>query len=579
MEKTASEIIKSYIFRHNRAWIWGIVAVGLTTMFTMAAPWILRQAINALHQEVTANRLLIYSGAIIGVTIVQGIFRYIMRQTMIVASRDIEYEIRGDLFAHILKLDRPYFDKMPTGDIMARLTNDLLAIRAMVGPGIMYFISTLFTFTMALVLMLIIDRKLTLIAFAPLPIISAFTYFLGKEVFKRYMKVQEQYSAITAEVQENLAGIRVVKAYVQEDNAIKRFGLFNRDYIRKNLRMIKIWGLFFPAIFGLAGAAIALVLWIGGNQVIDGVLTLGDLVAFTAYLMLLMWPMAALGWVIGLYQRGMASMARIARIFNTSSVIKAPADKANAKEIEGKIEFKNLRFSYDSKPVIDGLNLQINPGQTVAILGHTGSGKSSLVSLIPRLYPIPRGMIFIDDIDLNDYALDSLRSQIGYVAQETILFSQSIQSNIAFGGMTTEPGIKESAEIAGIARDIDSFPSGFDTILGERGITLSGGQKQRTALARALAIKPKILILDDVFSSVDTSTEEQILNNLRQIFTQCTTLIISHRVSTVKNSDLIVVLKDGRIAESGTHNQLLTDGGLYARLYERQLLKQQLEAL
>jgi ATP-binding cassette subfamily B multidrug efflux pump len=579
MEKTASEIIKTYIFRHTRVWIWGIVAVGMTTIFTMAAPWILRQAINALQKEVTAKHLLVYSGAIIGVTIIQGVFRYIMRQTMIVASRDIEYEIRGDLFAHILKLDRPYFDKMPTGDIMARLTNDLLAIRAMVGPGIMYFISTLFTFTVALVLMLILDRKLTLIAFAPLPIISAMTYFLGKEVFKRYMKVQEQYASITAEVQENLAGIRVVKAYVQEDNAIKRFGLFNADYIRKNLHMIKIWGLFFPVIFGFAGTAVALILWVGGNQVINGVLTLGDLVAFTAYLMLLLWPMAALGWVIGLYQRGMASMERVAKIFNTSSVISTPADKAVAREIEGKIEFKNLRFSYNGKPVIDDVSLQINPGQTVAILGHTGSGKSSLISLIPRLYPIDRGMVFIDDIDINDYALESLRSQIGYVAQETILFSQTIQSNIAFGGMTAESGIKESAEIAGIARDIDDFPSGFETILGERGITLSGGQKQRTALARALAIKPKILILDDVFSSVDTSTEEQILTNLRQIFTQCTTLIISHRVSTVKNSDLIVVLKDGRIAESGTHSRLLADGGLYAELYERQLLKQQLEAL
>jgi ATP-binding cassette subfamily B multidrug efflux pump len=579
MGKTASEIIKSSIFRNTRVWVWGTIAVGLTTAFTMAAPWILRQAVNALQEHVTPKHLLIYSGAIIGVTIIQGIFRYIMRQTMIVASRDIEYEIRGDLFAHILKLDRPYFDKMPTGDIMARLTNDLLAVRAMVGPGIMYFISTVFTFVVALVLMLIIDRKLTIIAFAPLPVISALTYFLGKEVFKRYMKVQEQYASITAEVQENLTGIRVVKAYVQEDSAIERFGQFNRDYIRLNLHIIKIWGLFFPVIFGFAGAAGALVLWIGGSQVISGALTLGDLVAFTAYLMLLMWPMAALGWVIGLYQRGMASMERIAKIFNTSPVIKISSDKAIVKEIKGKIEFKDLRFAYDSKPVIEGLNLEIEPGQTVAILGHTGSGKSSLISLIPRLYPIPRGMVFIDDIDINDYALDSLRSQIGYVAQETILFSQTIQSNIAFGGEINEPGIKESAEIAGIAGDIDSFPSGFDTILGERGITLSGGQKQRTALARALAIKPKILILDDVFSSVDTSTEEQILENLRRIFTQCTTLIISHRVSTVKNSDLIVVLKDGRIAESGTHNRLLADGGLYAELYERQLLKQQLEAL
>jgi len=565
MEKTASEIIKSTII--------------LTTVFTMASPWILRQAINVLQEGVTIQKLIFYALAIVGATIIQGVFRFLMRQTMIVTSRNIEYELRNDLFDHLLKLDRQYYNKMSTGDIMARMTNDLEAVRAMVGPGIMYFTSTLFTFTAAVTLMSIINIKLTLVTFIPLPFISALTFFISREVHKRYAKIQEQYSKITADVQENLSGIRVIKAYVQEDNAIKRFGRLNREYIRKNLAMIRIWGLFFPAIFGFAGMAAALVLWVGGNQVINGQLTLGDLVAFTAYLMLLMWPMAALGWVMGLYQRGMASMKRIARIFNSSPVIISPSSGAVKKDIQGKIEFKQLEFAYNGKPVLNDIDLAIAPGQTVAILGHTGSGKTSLVSLIPRLYPTRRGMLYIDDIDINDYDLHSLRSQIGLVAQETILFSQSIESNITFSGEITDHKIKDIAVLAGIADEIEDFPSGYQTILGERGITLSGGQKQRTALARALAIKPKILILDDAFSSVDTATEEQILQNLRTIFSTCTTLIISHRISTVKNSDYIVVLENGRIAETGNHDELIALGKLYARLYERQLISQELEAL
>lgn len=579
MENNASEILRSYLFRHKRMWVYGIITVIFTTVFTMAAPWILKDAIDTLHKGATAHRLLTYALAIIFVTVVQGIFRYLMRQTMIVTSRDIEYEIRGDLFKHILTLDRPYFDETPTGDIMARLTNDLLAVRSLVGPGIMYFIQTFFTFLVTLVLMLIIDKRLTLIAFIPLPAISILTYFIGKEVHKRYMKIQEQYASITTEVQENLSGIRVVKAYVQEENAINRFARFNGEYVKKNMAMVRIWGLFFPIIFGLSSLAIALVLWLGGDQVINGTLTLGELVAFSSYLMLLMWPMAALGWVLGLYQRGMASMKRITEIFQASPVIKSPETGIKLQDIKGKIEFRNLTFGYESQPVIRNVNLLIEPGQTVAIVGHTGSGKSSLVSLIPRLYPIPRGMLFVDDIDINDYEVECLRSQIGYVAQESVLFSQTIQHNIAFGGEIPEKSIRESASLAHIAGDIEGFPGGYETMLGERGITLSGGQKQRTALARALAIQPRILILDDVFSSVDTSTEEQILQNLHQVFSTCTTLIISHRVSTVKNSDLIIVLKDGQIAERGTHGQLLSLGGLYAQLHERQLLKQQLEAL
>jgi ATP-binding cassette subfamily B protein len=579
MEKTASQIIKSYLYRYKSRWLWGFLMVLLSTAFSMVSPWVLRQAINALQQGVTVEKLIIYAATIVAATIIQGIFLFYMRQTMIVASRMIEYDLRNDLFAQILKLDRPYFDKTPTGELMARMTNDLDAVRNMIGPGIMYFVTTVFTFSMAFILMIIINVKLTIVAFLPLPFITITTYFLGREVHKRYIKIQEQYARITTEVQENLSGIRVIKAYVQEDNEIKRFGRLNRDYIRKNLQMVKIWGTIFPVVFGFAGLSIALVLWIGGNQVINKTGTLGDLVAFTAYLMLLLWPVAALGWVIGLYQRGMASMKRIAEIFNANPQIPSPIDSGLKQPIVGKIEFRNLSFAYGEKRVLHDITLTIPAGKTVAILGHTGSGKTSLVSLIPRLYPIPRGMLFIDDTDINDIDIFDLRSQIGLVAQETFLFSQTIEDNISLGGRSSKNVVGETASIASIADDINGFPSGFQTLVGERGITLSGGQRQRTALARALAISPKILILDDAFSSVDTATEENILTNLRQVMGNCTSLIISHRVSTVKTADLIVVLENGAIAESGTHEQLLRKGGLYAVLHERQLIKQELEAL
>lgn len=567
-----------YLLRYRWRWLLGLGAVILSVSFSMIVPWVLRQAIDSLNSGVAADKLVRYAVIIVSATLIQGIFLYFMRQTMIVASRKIEYDLRRDYFDKILKLDRPYFDKTPTGDIMAKATNDLEAVRNMIGPGIMYFANTVFTFTMALAMMLVINPLLTLISISPLPLISISTYYLGRKVHRHYSRIQEQYSTLTTEVQESLSGIRVIKAYVQEENVWRRFAKINGEFIKRNLDMIRVWGLFFPLIFGLAGVSIALVLWIGGGQVIRGTSSLGDLVAFASYLMILLWPMAALGWVAGMYQRGMASMKRIAEVFNSRPVIVSPAG-AKAGIIKGDIEFRNLHFAYDGNPVLSGINLKIPARSRVAFVGRTGAGKSTLISLIPRIYPVGDGMLFIDGIDVNRYDLAALRSQIGLVSQEPFLFSISIKDNIGFGVKSGQLDPEKYAAAASVADDINAFENGYDTLIGERGITLSGGQKQRLALARALAINPKIIILDDAFSSVDTSTEENILNNFAEALAGCTVILISHRISTVKNCDMIYVLDKGRIVESGVHDELLAKGGLYANIHERQLIEQELEAI
>jgi ATP-binding cassette subfamily B multidrug efflux pump len=568
-----------YMRKHTRLWIAGFVSVAISNLFMVAGPWILRSAINSLESNVTAKGLALYAAAILGVTLVSGIFRYFMRQTLIVASRKIEYDFRNEFFKHLLTLDRNYYDRIPTGDIMARATNDLDSVRNMLGPGITYSYSTALTLIFSLILMGVISVQLTLLSMIPMPIITFLVFFLGREVNKRFTAIQEKYSDITARAQESFSGIRVVKAYVQEQAEIDDFSNLSIDYVKKNMSMVKIWGMFWPAIALFGGLAVVMVLWFGGKAVIAGTISLGDFVAFTAYLLMLIWPMASLGWVIGLYQRGKASLVRMKQVFDARPDIRN-RQGAITRTITGKIEFKNLRFAYDSSEIIRGIDLAIEPGTSLAIIGETGSGKSTLVSLLLRAYPVRSGMIFIDDIDINNYSLESLRSQIVPVMQETFLFSETIRSNIAYSNYEQDlESVMKSAYLAGLSSEIDDFPHAYDTILGERGITLSGGQKQRAALARALAADPKVLILDDAFSSVDTHTEEAILTNIRQEIKGRTVIMISHRISTVKGADLILVLGDGKIIERGRHADLLAQGGRYAELYEKQLLRDELEAL
>ncbi|UCC80824.1 MAG: ABC transporter ATP-binding protein [Candidatus Zixiibacteriota bacterium] len=577
--KSTPGVLRPYLLRYKKLWIAGIFAVAFTNIFMLAAPWILRIAINDLEKGVTTSRLAIYAGAILLVTLISAAFRFMMRQTMIVASRKVEYDFRNDFFDHILTLDRKYYDRTPTGDIMARASNDMDSVRAMIGPGIMYFCSTAIALVLAISIMIKISLKLTLLALIPMPIITVLVFFLGREVNKRYAKIQKQYSDMTARAQESFAGVRVVKAYVREDSEIEDFGSISMEYVRKNMSMVRVWGFFFPAIVLFSGVALIVVLWFGGKAVIEGTINLGDFVAFSAYLLLLIWPMAALGWVVGLYQRGKASLGRINQILEEKPVV-ADAAGVVTREIEGKIEFRNLRFGYGRDIVLNDVSILIEPGTRVALIGDTGGGKTTLVSLLQRAYPVDRGMVFIDDIDINDYDLKCLRSQIVPVMQETFLFSDTIRHNIAYGRPDVEmESIRRFALTAGIAAEIDEFPKEYETILGERGITLSGGQKQRTALARALSSNPRILILDDAFSAVDTRTEEEILTNLRQILSGRTTITISHRISTVKDSDVILVLKDGVIVEKGCHADLVGAGGHYAKLYERQLLQDELETL
>jgi len=572
-------ILRPYFLKYKKRWLAGLLAVALTDIFMLAGPWILKDAVDAMEKNTTARELAAYAAAIIGVTLISALFRFIMRQTMIVASRRIEYDFRNDFFSHLLTLDRKYFDKTPTGDIMARATNDLDSVRSMIGPGIMYFCSTAVTLLLALSLMIKIDPALTLYAITPMPIITILVFWLGREINKRSTKILEQYSAITARTQENFSGIRVVKAYVQEAAETGDFSLLNIEYIKRNMSMFRVWGIFSPAIALFSGMAAIMVLWFGGRSVVDGSITLGDFVAFTAYLLHLIWPMAALGWVVGLYQRGRASLARIEEILRAGPEV---INRTNpiSREIKGKIEFRNLRFSHDSKEILRSINAVIEPGMQAAVIGATGSGKSTLLSLLLRTYPVERGMIFIDDIDINDYELHSLRTQIVPVMQETFLFSETIRSNIAYGNYDQSSGsVAKFAAAAGMAGEIEEFPDKFDTLLGERGITLSGGQKQRTALARALSADPRVLLLDDAFSSVDTRTEEKILANLRQVLKGKTVIAISHRISTVKGADIILVISDGLIVERGTHERLLGTGGHYAGLYKKQLIESELERL
>lgn len=549
-------------------------------MLALLIPYVLRYTIDDLKTLMNKETLLLYALLIVSISIMAGFFRFLMTRRLMGVAFQIEYELRNDLFSHLQKLSLSYFHKTKTGDIMARATNDLKAVRMLVGPGIRNLLNTIIMGSAAIILMLIIDYKLTLYSLIPLPVLTIAVTIFSSRIFYRFQKVQEQFSSISVGVQENLTGIRVVKAYVQEGNEKRKFKQLNQDYMDKNISLVKIWGLFFPFIMLIAGIGMVIVLWLGGRLVIAGKISLGQFVQFNGYLMMLTWPMMALGWAINLVQRGSASMGRLIEILDQAPEIKDSEYLEDIRTLEGEIEFKNVSFAYDKKVVLKNIDLKIPKGITIGIIGPTGSGKSTLVNLIPRLLEVKEGSLTIDGMEIKSIPLKILRKNIGYVPQETFLFSESLKENIIYGLEDfDEAKLRRAVSISALSDEIERFSQRYETPVGERGVTLSGGQKQRTALSRAIIREPKILILDDAFSSVDVHTEEKILKQLRKFRKRRTCILVSHRTSTIEDADWIVVLKDGRIVEQGTHEELVARSGIYTDIWLQQQLREELEKI
>jgi ATP-binding cassette subfamily B protein len=606
-----SRRLLAYVLRCRRAFLAGLIASVLTTGVTLAAPLVLQYAIDDLTRRVTSAKLLVYGSLLLGIGLVGGVFRFWTRRILIGASRDIEYDMRNDFFAHLQKMPASYFQRHRTGDLMSRATNDLNAVRMMIGPSVMYSANTVLTFVAALAMMIAIDARLTALSLVPLPLVSISVWYFGDAIHKRFERIQAQLSELSAVAQEALSGVRVVRAYRQEEAEISRFRRANEEYVRRNRHLIRIQGLFFPSMSLFLGLGAMLVLWLGSRAVISGRISLGQFVAFMSYLTMLAWPMIAFGWVTNMLQRGMASWKRMLDVLEAEpGIADAPARTSltplgeglslgasaaarGGPAIRGDIEFRNLSFAYNGAEVLHQVSARIRAGQTVAIVGVTGCGKSTLVSLLPRLYDPPPATVFIDGVDVRDIPLAVLRGAIGFVPQEPFLFSDTIADNVAFGldaierpaqraaGERDGPRrsrIEAAASLARLDKDLADFPKGYDTMVGERGITLSGGQKQRAVIARALIVDPRILILDDALSSVDTYTEEEILRRLSGVMRQRTSLIVSHRISTVRSADQILVLDRGRVVERGTHEELVEANGLYADLHRKQLLEEELAA-
>ena len=566
-----------YLNKYRAGYLVGAVCVLLNNGTYILFPQVIQRAIDGLKQGITWQRLLQYSLLLVAVVLTKGIFQFLTRWIMIGISRDIEFDLRNDLFRHLESLSYSFYQRTRTGDIMAKATNDLNAVRMLLGPAIMYTANTIVFTLGALAFMLHISPRLTLYAFLPLPAISIVVQYFGHRIHERFERIQAMFSDISARAQENFSGARVIRAYVQENAEIEAFEDANREYIRRSLKLVRLMGMLWPTLETTLGLAVVLVLWLGGREVLLGRISVGQFVAFNTYMVQLTWPIIALGWVINIFQRGTASMGRINELLiEKPEIVDAPAPDA-PQEILGDVEFRNLSYAYNGTPVLREISLHIPAGSSLAIVGPTGSGKTTLVNLIPRIYDAPLGTVLIDGRPITHYSLATLRRSIGFVPQETFLFSDTIRENIAFGsGQVSDEEIRQAAEGASIAADIESFPEQYRTIVGERGITLSGGQKQRTAIARAIIRDPRILILDDALSSVDTHTEDKILSHLREVMQGRTTIFISHRVSTVRNADRIAVLHGGRLVELGTHDELIAQNGYYTDLYNKQLLEEEL---
>jgi len=560
--------------------------VALADLVALTQPQVLRFAVDDLYRGVTAWKLGRYALILFGIAAVSGVFKYWMRQYVIGVSRHVEFDLRNDLFAHLERLPVAYFQRERTGDIMSRATNDLAAVRTMLGPGVMYSVNTVVTALASLGFMLAISPPLTALALLPLSLVSLTVWYFGDRIHRRFEEIQARFSALSARAQENLAGVRVVRAFAREGREIEDFRALNQDYLDRYMRLIHTSGLFLPTLGFLSGLAALLVLLVGGLEAVARRITVGQFVAFTVYVGMMNWPMVALGWVINMFQRGMASWGRIVQVLDARPVAAGgaeapPARAAGEAAWPGEVEFRDLTFTYPgaAQPALRGLSVRVPAGRTVALVGHTGSGKSTLLALLSRTFEPPRGTVFLDGMDVLDWDLHALRARLAVAPQDTFLFSATLAANIAYGVEGEDRAeVARAADVAHLRLDEREFPQAWDTLVGERGITLSGGQRQRVAIARAVMRDAPVLVLDDCLSSVDTHTEEAILRALRGEMEGRTTLIVSHRVSTVRDADEIVVLEDGAVAERGTHERLLALEGLYAELYHRQQLEEELEA-